>query len=361
MDYAQYTVEDFLLDEQFRKWIYHPDEDNNAYWENWLSQNPKKSAELMEARNILLNLSMKDYRMTEREKRVLWEEIDKKTITEQLNVSETKVIPINPLGNLRTPETKKRNFQWLRVAAVLLVLMVASVLILEKYGPEQKEVAETMTQKATALGMKSEITLSDGTVVVLNSGSKLSYLPNFTDKSRVVYLEGEAYFDVAKDPKRPFTVHTGDVATTALGTEFNINGYQDQNNGIQIALVEGKVQVKSNHISEDFILSPGEMAHYGPIAKSMAIAKFDTKAVTAWKEGSLYFAHAHEAEVFKRIERWYGVDIHLTNASEKKWDYSAEFKGQNIHQVLTSLGFTMAFDYKVKNSNVYITYKNRQI
>src|SRR5690606_24886299 len=102
------------------------------------------------------------------------------------------------------------------------------------------------------------------------------------------------------------------------------------------------------------LLLPGEMATFSSRDKEITISGFDVKEETGWKDGSLYFSNANEPHVFKRLERWYGVTIIIENESNKKWDYSAEFKHQSIHQVLTSLSFTMSFDYKIQNSNVYI-------
>lgn len=365
MDYTQFSVEDFLLDDQFRKWIFNPDKDDNIYWENWLAQNPKKSAELIEARNMLLNLSMKDYQLTEKETADLWNEIDTKSEMAGENLPETKIIPLNSNSVLKKSAVNHPNYQWLRIAAIILVLVVCAAVLLKinNQGQDFEEVAATMEEKTTEMGMKSQITLSDGTIVMLNSGSRLSYLPHFSSNKRDVYLEGEAYFDVAKDSKRPFNVHTGDVTTTAIGTAFNINSYQDGGEGILIALVEGKVKVKRQKTAgspagKDHMLSPGDMATYEPDNKSITISKFDVEAATAWKNGSLYFANSNESEVFNSIERWYGVDIQFNNNSSKKWDYSGEFKNQNLHQVLTSISFTMAFDYEIKNSNIGITYQN---
>lgn len=358
MDYSQYTVEDFLLDERFKKWIYHPEKDDNIYWENWLAKNPKKTAELVEARKILLNLSMRDYKLLEEEVKSLWEKIEARQTTEEERFTEAKVIPISSHSVLTRSEGKRPQYQWAKMAAAFLILAICSIVVLKVKDGNKEEVAETIMEKATAAGMKSEITLSDGTIVVLNAESKISYLPNFTKQSRDVYLEGEAYFDIAKDAKRPFNVHSGDVITTALGTSFNVNSYLDGDKGILIALIEGKVRVRNEKNAMDYFLSPGEMATYDPYKENIVIAEFDKKEAVAWKAGSLYFSHAQELEVFKRIERWYGVNIHLENATDKKWDYSAEFKNQSINQLLTSLSFTMSFEYKIEDSNVYITYKN---
>lgn len=368
MDNSQYTVEDFLLDERFRKWIFDPDREDNIYWENWLQKNPKKYAELVEARKILLNLSMKEGKLSEREKTDLWKEIEEKSegITDDL--PETRIIPMNPYSILTKSAVKRPNYQWLRIASILLILAICSVIVVTVNRSEngRVEVAEAMTRKETEFGTKSHVTLRDGTTVMLNSGSKLSYLPGFTSKSRDVYLEGEAYFDVAKDSDRPFNVHTGNLVTTALGTEFNISNYPDDHTGIAIALIEGKVQVLQKAddkmpSEEVVILSPGEMARYNPSDKRMKVLRCNEKEVLAWKEGTLYFSHARESEVFKRIERWYGVKVELVNKSNKKWDYSGEYKNQNIGQVMTSLGFTMSFDYTIDDTTIYITYKTPDI
>lgn len=366
MDYSKYSVEDFLLDDRFRKWIIDPEKDDNIFWEQWLAENPSRAKDLVEARKVLLNLSMKDYKIADEESNDLWDRIEKEIDLTDDIPSDTKIIPINSTSILRRSAEKKRfNFQWVKIASILLLLVIASVVWIEFNTPSQssESVSQEMVAKETELGMKSLITLSDGTQVTLNSGSKLSYHPHFNAKSRDVYLEGEAYFDVAKDIKRPFNVHAGDIITTALGTEFNVNSYQDGDKGILIALVEGKVEVKRKDVlnadtADQYILLPGDLANYQAQEKTFTLSRFDIKEQTAWKDGNLYFSNADEDEVYQRLERWYGVKFENRNNSGKKWDYSAEFKNQNIHQVLTSLSFTMSFDYKIENSNIYITYKN---
>lgn len=369
MDYSQYSVEDFLLDDRFRKWIINPDKDDHVFWENWLARNPSRANDLIEAKNMLLHLSMKDHRLGADEADALWNNLEKEIDLIEDIPSETKVIPISSESILeRSKKEKRPDYQWMRIAALLLLLVVASVILVKLNTPSEPPVAAApqLVEKATESGMKSQITLKDGTLVVLNSASKLSYFPSFNDKSRDVYLEGEAYFDVAKDSSRPFNVYTGDVVTTALGTAFNINGYQDNGNGIAIALVEGKVSVQKAQAenktpavsNEGHILLPGHRATYDPESKAFSLSDFDLKQETAWKEGNLLFVNAEAAEVFTRIERWYGVKMIPKNASDKKLNYSAEFKNQNIHQVLTSLSFTLAFDYEIKDSEILITYKN---
>ncbi len=369
MDYSKYSVEDFILDERFRKWTIHPEKEDNLFWEDWLAKNPTRASDLKAAREILLNLSVREHKLGEAEVDALWQKIeDKIDATEEVAVG-TKIIPINPQSILsRSIERRKPNYQWIRVASILLLLVVASLVWMKFDKPSGKTVAtaENFVEKVTEPGMKSQITLRDGTLVMLNAGSKLRYLPAFSSASRDVYLEGEAFFDVAKDSKRPFNVYTGDVVTTAIGTAFNINSYQDRGNGISIALLEGKVSVKhasqqvdaASADEEEYLLLPGDKIQYEPQSKLFSLAQFDEREEIAWKDGSLLFAGAEAAEVFTRLERWYGVKVKFENASNKRLNYSAEFKNQNIHQVLTSLSFTLAFDYEIKDSQIFITYKN---
>lgn len=367
MNYDQYKIEDFLLDEQFKKWILNPEKEDNVYWENFLAKNPRKSQELLEAREILLNLSMNEYKLSSEEASELWDRIEKKTETIEGDPAESKVIPINSYSILKKQEKNRHNYSWLRVAVISAILIISAVgLLMIKEHPlkESAKVVQQMTENKTDLGVKAQVALSDGTQVILNSGSKLRYFRNFSATSRDVYLEGEAYFNVAKDSERPFNVYTGDVVTTAIGTAFNINNYSDNDNSISISLVEGKVMVKlldslKKASGESYFLTPGESVNYNPGERNMFISKFDLKEKTSWKDGVLYFSNASEEEVYKRIERWYGVKIEKQNATPKAWSYSAEFKDQGLHQVLTSLSFTMNFDYKVNNSTIVITYNNK--
>ena len=364
MDYRNYSVEDFILDARFTKWVLEPNPETNRYWENWLANHPHRWKDLSEARKLLLNLSMHEHAIKKTQKQELLAQINSK-IDQDDQAEEKKIVPISPESVLQYYKHKyqaSRNYWWVKIAAIL-VLALGTVFIIQLNTVEvqPQKALPVMTQKSTEWGVKSHITLKDGTRVLLNAGSKISYLPNFSETERNVYLEGEAYFEVAKDLERPFKVYSGQTVTTALGTTFNISAYPGQPN-ISIALIEGKVKVgneqhdnpQQNH---NLLLLPGEMATYHLQESKFEKGAFNEKMVTSWVKGILYFKEDSEREVFSKLEKWYGVKIKASQ-SPKKWNYSAEFQNESLENVLFAMSYTMNFTYEIRSSEVLIYYKN---
>ncbi|WP_293918081.1 MULTISPECIES: FecR family protein [unclassified Sphingobacterium] len=149
---------------------------------------------------------------------------------------------------------------------------------------------------------KYKLTLSDGTNVWLNSSSELSYPTVFHSDQRIVKLSGEAYFDVAKDPNRPFRIELNGSVIEVLGTSFNVNAYTDE---ISTSLVEGKVKIISGQ--KETLLSPGNEALIK--GGEVAVSPADIQKNTAWQRGEFYFDSDNLSEIIKEVARWYDVEI----------------------------------------------------
>lgn len=154
-------------------------------------------------------------------------------------------------------------------------------------------------------GGQYKLVLPDGTAVWLNAASSLKYPTSFTGKERIVQLEGEAYFEVAKNPGQPFKVEVKDVQITVLGTHFNINAYNDEAH-IKTTLLEGSVRISKGSVQK--LLQPGEQAISGK-SSSIEIVKANFDEVLAWKNGYFNFHRSNLPEVMRQLSRWYDVDI----------------------------------------------------
>jgi len=150
-----------------------------------------------------------------------------------------------------------------------------------------------------------KLKLSDGTEVTLNSVTRLKFPFSFTGDKREVYLEGEAYFNVARESSHPFIVHTDKGDITVLGTEFNVNTYIADI--LKTALVNGSVNVSSNN--EVIHLQPGEELTWNKNQHS--ISELDERMTLSWMDGVLYFHNTPLSEIAKMIERWYGVPVKI--------------------------------------------------
>jgi ferric-dicitrate binding protein FerR (iron transport regulator) len=150
-----------------------------------------------------------------------------------------------------------------------------------------------------------DMQLSDGSHVWLNAGSSITYPVAFIGSDRRVELEGEGYFEVAKDAKRKFIVTANGVSTEVLGTHFNVNAFKDDGDDIKITLLEGSVKINNGNASG--LLKPGQQAL---VAKEVKIVSdVDLHLVMAWKNGYFQFDKASLQNVMKQISRWYDVDV----------------------------------------------------
>lgn len=165
-------------------------------------------------------------------------------------------------------------------------------------------------------GKSFKVVLADGTEVWLNAESRLYYPSQFRDNERVVFLEGEAYFKVSRDEKRPFVVNTGELRTHVLGTQFNVKSYSG--NPQHITLVEGSVRVNHLSTNEGVDLKPGQDVCLNPEG-GFVLEEVDTYGITQWKEGYFYFNNVALGDIVKDIGRWYNVDISFVNPSISKY------------------------------------------
>lgn len=212
------------------------------------------------------------------------------------------------------------------------------------------------TEHITRPGVKSKLTLTDGSQVTLNSGSRLYYEKNFQKNKRELFLEGEALFQVFKDMKRPFVVHTGTVSTTALGTSFNIHAYEDD--VVNIYLLTGMVKVadQSDHGTE-ILLGRGEAAladSHGRLAKG----EFDAERATAWARGIILFDQTPILEAIQVLENWYGVIFDLKNQPSANLTVSGKFDNELLENILLGLSYSARFQFVLRDDTVTLNFSN---
>ena len=171
-------------------------------------------------------------------------------------------------------------------------------------------------------GCEFQVLLADGTRVWLNAASRLRYPGRFAGDRREVYLEGEGYFEVAKDSLRPFIVHAGEVKTRVLGTSFNVKAYADEP-AVYTTLVSGRVAVRSDGGGE-LHLQPGELATYSRENKTLAVVPADVEVETAWKNGMFYFKQLPLEEILRIVARWYDLDVFYGNAEVGEWRFNGK-------------------------------------
>lgn len=202
------------------------------------------------------------------------------------------------------------------------------------YGPTSGQETTVSTQTLqTPRGKDFKIVLSDGTEVWLNAESTLTYPSRFHGAQRIVELDGEAYFKVAKDSARPFIVRSGKLETQVLGTSFNFRNYTHSTP--HVTLVEGRVLVTGHDTS--VTLHPNEDAQIGDDG-TIRVTQVDPRSYTAWVDGYFYFDNASLEEIMRELGRWYNLNILFENPEAMKYHFNFWASRKNgIHNVIELL------------------------
>ncbi len=198
------------------------------------------------------------------------------------------------------------------------------------------------------------LTLSDGTKVWVNASSKLMFPNRFSKDKRQIKLEGEAYFQVAKDVSRPFVVETVGGDVEVLGTSFNISAYDDS---AITTLEEGEVRVSKGDLEE--VLHPGMKAQM--LGSRIDVRQADVQKELAWKNNSFYFKGDNIVTIAKQLQNWYDLEISFSKGVSLSQTYTGEIsRSSNLTEVLKMLEFVSDLDFKIDNNKLLIL-KNTKV
>ncbi|MCI7356227.1 MAG: DUF4974 domain-containing protein [Parabacteroides sp.] len=227
---------------------------------------------------------------------------------------------------------------WIRnIAAILLLPLLGLSVYLYHQTNVLKSSSIRLLEATTASGVRTKITLSDGSEVWLNSGSTLSYPERFTKDKRQVTLSGEAFFKVKSDKDHRFDVQTSDgITVSAYGTEFNVQAYAEEPE-IKATLAEGHIQIDQTNQPASQELIPGEQAVYSRHTQQMQVRKANLLVETAWKDGKLVFRRTPMEEIAKQLSRHFNVNIQLQGKEIFDYTYSATFTTETLAEILSLL------------------------
>lgn len=213
---------------------------------------------------------------------------------------------------------------------------------------DQSEADVLINRLVTPRGGQHKITLADGTHVWLNSASTLSYPTTFTGEFREVKLSGEAYFEVAHNPKRPFKVISDKQVVQVFGTHFNVNCYPTEDL-MKTTLLEGSVKVIFD--SKDYLLKPGQQAG---VSKQVEIQKADVEQTMAWMNGDFNFKDDNIRSIMRKLERWYDIEV-AYEGTISDIDYGAEIsRTKSLAQVLNILEKAGNVHFKIEGRRVTV-------
>ncbi len=249
---------------------------------------------------------------------------------------------ISPNKNSTLIYLLKNSLKYAAVVAItLLAVYFSDKITTQKPGEDS---AAQFHQITVPLGQISEFEFADGTRVWLNSGTKLRF-PEITGNTREIHLEGEAYFDVAKNEGMPFIVHAGSHQARVFGTSFNVRTYDD----LEVTLIEGSLGLTSPFQKEMDMLNPGEQFRISSTGTNKIIQKVETHPYEAWKEGKLIFRNKSLGEIAVDLERWYNVKISFNDPKIKDYRFSGTIlKYKPIDQILEAIKLTSPIRYTLQ-------------
>ena len=285
---------------------------------------------------------------------------------------------------IRRQENARRISRIIQIAAVLILAIAFGFLLKSILPPGQELVSVNVPY-----GAKTNLELPDGSKVWVNSGSKLTYPSDFKGKEIDLTLDGEAYFDIAHNPKRRISVHTSTITIQVLGTTFNVRSYSDEEM-VEATLLKGLISITGevgNKVIEPVVLKPNEQARLikgeqkisvGEITNDLKTGdklqsiekketaskpvlqiseKVDVEPVTSWKDNKLIFKSERFESLAKEMERWYDVEINITNESLKDARYTGSFDNETIEQAMKALSMSLPFTYTIEKNKINV-FKN---
>jgi ferric-dicitrate binding protein FerR (iron transport regulator) len=267
----------------------------------------------------------------------------------------------NELSPRRRRGIKKYVFICLSAAAIIATFIF--------YDSFNKQSSPKTDSSIVAADTRSKVVLPDGTTVILNKDSKIDYSKGFNGKERKVILSGEAYFDVAHNPAKPFIVHTSTADIRVYGTQFNVKNYEEET--WETTLLSGKVEVLVNNAAkEKFILKPSQKLSIGnPDLKTkersskrneenMVISQYTTLesqiAETSWTEDKMIFVDKPLHEIASELERQFHIKVSFHSEETKMYRYTGVFSNQSLTEVLQILDISRPIKYRVENNKLQI-------
>lgn len=261
------------------------------------------------------------------------------------------------LGFKKTMSSKiKVNRWWLYASAAMIILSFG--LNFYFVFAKSNEQDNDLTEYSAQTGEVKQIQLPDGSKVWLNSESSLIFHEKFKSKNRIVFLTGEAFFKVMKNPDRPFLVNTSNLTIKVLGTSFNVRNYRNDQE-ISTSLVEGKVDIQNKSGNEEHVLlMPAEEAIYNKSDSKITIKNKEINQIATWREGRFRFQNASFEFISHQLERKFGCEFVFADSASKSLRFTAEFENENLKEILNLLNNAHAFNVKTTDKQYVISILN---
>jgi len=283
-------------------------------------------------KNIIAE-SLKDEVDVDREWERLFSSIEKKTISKM--------------------KTRRLFLQYMKYAAAVVLGIGVSLSTL--YLTNQEILSTVGNYKlVTSKGEKSYLQLPDGTKVWLNSCTTLEYAENYGHSNRSIYLDGEAYFEVAKNKDLPFVVKANGIDVKAIGTAFNVSAYMEDSQ-LTTTLFNGKVAVQPTLTKQEVLLEPNQVAVYDKSRNKIEVVPYDKKLFAQWRGGFLSFEMMYLQDITKLLERNYNVVFRYENQGIKKLRFSGSFRNnEDLSEILNVIKTNTGIRYQILKDTIVI-------
>lgn len=382
----------FIHDPHFVEWVLKPNEETNSYWNGYLKENPDKRREIEKEIFIIRSLSEKGKALADQEVEVLWNQIEaaidsrkSRRLTLYRWVAAASILVILGLSGViyyHLSQAGNKEFNYQGVAKidvpdneVKLVFSDKSEEIISSKNPNIQYNsngniqinsgkvlkrgamgAEAMNQLIVPKGKRSNILLADGTRLWLNSGSRAIFPVVFKKEKREVYIEGEAYLEVAHDKNRPFYVATNNIKVRVLGTKFDVRAYADDQEA-SVILVEGRVQ--ASVASKSVLMRANQMLRYEKNAKSSVLKNVDVLDFISWKDGWLRCNREKLDKIAAQLSRYYNVQIQFTDVHAKDLTLTGKLDLKNDYKAIFDvISSTAPIKYRIANNKILISTNN---
>ncbi|MBD2753037.1 FecR family protein [Spirosoma validum] len=372
MDYRTYTADDFLLDESFRQWTTGTSPTATEFWEQWLIQNSDRVDVVRQAQELVRALD-EYYRDKATDDRIASE---LQQLMERA-VERRDAEPSTPVVSLF------QRLSWGRWAAAAVLVITVGVGVWQyvnvghkaqspSYAQLTKSAPIPLQEKINTSHEDATILLGDGSLVTLRPKSRLSYPRKFTGATRTVYLNGEAFFDVVKNPAQPFLIYASQMVTKVLGTSFLVRAFESEKS-ITVTVRTGRVSV---YKQQDFetaqrsgsrriqgvILTPNQQITLN-LEDNRLMKALVEKPVALTPSSAIQeqnFDDAPVARVFSAIEHTYGVKIHYNEKDLSACLVNLTFRNESMLEQLDVVCQTIGATYEVLDGQVVITSKGCQ-
>lgn len=329
-----YTVESLLLDASFIEYCLYPELSDYRKWEQLIAKDLISRETLEEARSILNMLSPG---------------LSPAEIAGEVTKLRGLIHEEMPLFN----EEKKSGRKHLRgVLVYSLLAAVIGIAIYFSFTLVQPNASGTMAIFETKVGEQKKIVLPDGTIVILNSNTSLSYNKEFNERDRAVQLNGKAFFKVAKNAQKPFTVFSSHYSTTAVGTAFYVIG--DSSEDYTVKLLEGKVKLNSFDAKETELLNAGEEGLWKSGNKKFIKKTYDSAYLNRWLSGKITFYKTPAPEVFSILQEWYGVQIIDDRKYRSNTAINGTYENVLLEDILKVICFSLNCQIKYEKDKIII-------